>query len=57
MADVKFNAGELMESLTITISMPKAFGLRMWVVGRLIRLVAFVSPVKIEAKLVDTDDA
>ena len=57
MAEVKFNADELTESLTITIRMPKAFGPRMWAVGRLIRLAAFISPVKIEAKLVDVNEA
>jgi len=57
MAEVKLDAGQLMDSLTITLSMPKAFGLRMWLVGRLIRVAALISPVKVEAKLIDTDQA
>lgn len=57
MAEAKLDAGELMDSLTITLKMPRAFGPRMWLVGRLIRLAAFISPVKVEAKLIDTDTA
>ncbi len=57
MAEIKLNAGELMESLTITLCMPKAFGPRMWLAGRLIRIAAFISPVKVEVKLIDADRA
>jgi hypothetical protein len=47
MAEVKLDADELMGSLTITLKMPRAFGPRMWLVGRLIQLAAFISPVKV----------
>lgn len=57
MAEVKLDAGELTDSLTTTLKMPRAFGPRMWLVGRLIRLAAFISPVKVEAELVDTEAA
>lgn len=45
-----------MQSLTISVRMPKAFGLRMWLVATLIDLAGMISPVKIEAVAVDEDD-
>jgi hypothetical protein len=57
MAEVKLDASEVMESLSIRLTMPKAFGPRMWVAGRLIWLARLISPVKIEAKVVDGDEA
>jgi len=57
MAEVKLDAGEVMEGLTLTLRMPRAFGARMWLVGRLIKLAMFNSPVKIEASLDDANEA
>lgn len=57
MAQVKLDASELTESLTITLRMPRAFGLRMLVVGWLIRVAMLISPVKIRASLDDADEA
>jgi hypothetical protein len=57
MAEVKLDGSELMESLTITLRMPKAFGPRMWLVGWLIRLARFISPVRVEAQIIDVDHA
>ncbi|MGM4909134.1 hypothetical protein [Rhizobium sp. 768_B6_N1_8] len=56
MAEVKLDGGELVEHLTISLTMPRAFGPRLWVVGRLIWLAGLISPVKIDAKLIDNQD-
>lgn len=57
MAKVELDAGELMENLTLTLRMPRAFGPRMRMVGWLIRLAMLISPVKIEASLDDANEA
>ena len=57
MAEVKLDGSELMESLTITLRMPKAFGLRMWLVGRLIAVARVISPVTIKAIVDGADEA
>lgn len=57
MAEVKLDGGELMDQLTISLRMPRAFGFRMWIAGRLIALARAVSLVPIEARISDDDDA
>lgn len=57
MAKLELDASEVMESLTLTLRMPRAFGQRMRMVGWLIRLAMLVSPVKIEASLDDANEA
>ncbi|WP_156176984.1 hypothetical protein [Rhizobium sp. LC145] len=57
MAKVELDGGELMQGLTLTLRMPKAFGLRMWIVGRLIAIARRISPVRIEVGLDEVDEA
>ena len=57
MVEVKLDGRELMESLTLRLSMPRAFGARMRIVGFLIRLAGAISPVRVEAKLIDADES
>lgn len=57
MAKVELDASEVMESLTLTLRMPRAFGPRMRMVGWLIRFAMLISPVKIEASLDDANEA
>ena len=57
MAKVELDASEVMDSLALTLRMPRAFGPRMRMVGWLIRLAMLISPVKIEASLDDANEA
>ena len=56
MAELKADGKELLESVTISIRWPRAFGFRMWLTARLIAIAGIVSPVTIEADVIEAEE-
>jgi hypothetical protein len=54
MAEAVLDGKEALASLVIKIRWPRTFGFRMWLTARLLDAVAFVSPVTMDAQIIDT---
>jgi hypothetical protein len=49
--EMTIEGGHLLEQLTISIRIPRAFAFRMWLTIRLLAVARLVSPVEIEAEI------
>jgi hypothetical protein len=54
MAEAVLDGKEALASLVIKIRWPRTLGFRMWLTARLLDAVAFVSPVGMDAQIIDT---
>lgn len=53
MAEMNVNGKDLLQSLTISLRMPRAFGFRMRLTAAILALAGKVSPVEIEAEVIE----
>lgn len=54
-SEMTIDGGELLNTLQIKIRWPRAFGFRMWLTVQVLRLAGFISPVEMDADLLDRD--
>jgi len=52
MAEAVVDGKEILSSLSIQIRWPRAFGFRVWLTSRILSLAGMVSPIEIDAELV-----